>query len=386
MSTSHRAFRILACCLLVGLGSCNRTSDPDTVNKKPQTVADIVGKAFVDAVRATVEKLESDLANDRQLRGDIADGAHDPGAVSYFPASDPAIHLEGRYSRTIVDDKTGWRLDRVKDHAPVDRDQWMKVQGWRLSAGPNWQTVMRFTTMRSDGWRPGYGRTDALTITLAHRDSFFPFSEAVYRDQFVFARVAQMLNSYGEAAFYNANRGHLVIVDNREAYRQHNKEMAALRSHDQFQPFNHERNPALYPEAVTVFPRATQRITYDAITRTVTDTSDGSTFQGLTYRSRDESSWEGKWFDARSGRTANVRANVSLGYKPGYGATVALEIASVTSIVVTNGRRVTTTASRAEMRPERLAMLLNYFGAVDRRPSAIGNFVIIDTRNYRGRR
>jgi hypothetical protein len=245
---------------------------------------------------------------------------------------------------------------------------------------------MRFTTMRSEGWRPGYGRTDAFTITLAHRDSFFPFEEAIYSDQFKFDRVAQMLNAYDEVALSTAHRGHLVIVDNREAYRQHNEEMAALRSHDQFQPINHEPNPALYPGAVTVFPRAAAGISYEAATGTVTDTSDGSTFRELRYNSRDESSWEGKWFDAPTGHTVDVRAKVSRGYKPGYGATVALEAASVTSSAVINGRWVTTTPSRAEMPPARLAKLLNYFEPVDRRRSYLGNLVVIDTRTYRGRR
>lgn len=386
MSTSGRAFGILACCLLAGLSSCNRNSDGNAMNKKLQTIADLIGNAMVDALRATAEKLETDLANDRELRAKTADGAHDPGALVYFPTLDPAIHVEGRYSRTIVDEKTGWRLDETRDHAPVDRDRSMKVRGWRLSAGPNWQTVMRFTTMRSDGWRPGYGRTDAFTVTLAHRDSFFPFEEAVYREQFKFDRVAQMLNAYDEVALSTAHRGHLVIVDNREAYRQHNKEMATLRSHDQFQPINHEPNPALLPDAVVLFPRPASGISYDAATRTVTDTSDGSRFQGLRYNSRDESSWVGKWFDAPTGRTVDVRANISRGYKPGYGPTVALEVSSVTSSVVANDRWVTTTPARAEMPPARLAKLLNYFEAVDRRRSYVGNFAVIDTRTFRGRR
>ncbi len=117
----------------------------------------------------------------------------------------------------------------------------------------------------------------------------------------------------------------------------------------------------------------------------MTDKSDGSSFRGLQYNSRDESSWDGKWYDASSGRTVDVEVHVRRGHKPRYGATVALEVSRVTSSVVENGRWVITTPAREEMPPIRLAKLLNYFEPADG-CGHVGNFAVIDTRTFRGRR
>ena len=258
--------------------------------------------------------------------------------------------------------------------------------GWRLS-DRNWKTIYRFTTTSSKGHRPGFGATDALTIVLVHPDSIFPDEDAVYQRDLSFERVAEMLNVHRHAGpGGDKHRGHLVIIDNRETFRGANVERAKLRNHETFQPANHATNPALYPEAVVIFPEAGLGLKFDAATKMVTDSRDGSRFTGRQLGSRDEIYFGGEWYDAPTGRTAVVTFRKQRGFKPGHGETVMLEVIGVGDHKMVNGRVVSEKISRDEMPPERLATLLNYFEPAIYRGEHTGNIVVIDTRTYGGPR
>ena len=261
------------------------------------------------------------------------------------------------------------------------------VTGWLLR-DREWKPVYRFTTTTSEGYRPGFGKTAALTIVLAHPDSFFPDEDALYQRDVSFERVAQMLNVHDVALALGGekHRSHLVIIDNREAFRQANIKRAKLRSHETFQPANHATNPAMYPDAAVIFPSANPNVVFDPATKTVEDTRDGSTFTGEKKGSRDEVYFVGEWYDGSTGRRAEVGFQKQRGYKPGYGETVALEVISVGDKKVEDSRVVRWKIDREQMPPDRLADLLNQFQPATYDGQHTGDIAVIDTRTYNGRR
>ena len=330
-------------------------------------------------VTATRDEAGRGEKEEHRLAEEIGSGAHDPGAIVYYPEMDEDV---GQASQplTVVDRKTGWRLNGTSDRPREDRSG--LTRGWRISDA-NHGTVLLFTTVRSQGYRRGYGKTDALTVVLAHRDSFFPYEDALYPDDVSFARVAQMLNLHDHAASSNRYRGHLVVIDNRVAHMAGNKRRAAEQSHDTFQVANHAINPALYPGAEVVYASNDEGVRYDPDSMTVTDSRDGSSLKGWRAGDREYPRWDGLWHDTRSGLTAKVSTVPMRGYKPGYGETTTLELTSVAWERVEEGRMKSDPISRDEMPTERLARLLNHFGAATAYGKKEGNLVVIDTRSYK---
>lgn len=296
-------------------------------------------------------------------------------ATIFTPAADPEIHRQYRYSETIIDVRTGWSLDRdYRSHAPIQHPYW--PLGWFLH-GKTLSTPIHFTTVRSSAHRRMYGDTDAQVIILAHPQGYFPYAEALYSDALPFERVATMLNEHPDAALTNANRRHLVIVDDRDSHRAENDRLAALRSADKFQPLNFEDDLSKLPNALVLFAEPSADVLYNRTTDTVTNQRDGSSFTVHTRISRDEPSWHGNWFDAPSRLSMGVHVGLSNGYRPGFGGMRTFTVTSVSERIDDGPQFRFAPVDRNRMPADRLAKLLNGFPS---REPGVGHSIVIDAR------
>lgn len=262
---------------------------------------------------------------DRKEREDRKDGS-----ILYDPAPDPDLRPEIKtpvfvWSRTIVDDKTGYRLSKEWSRTQLPGcDDWLTI--WKLDRSKENKPPVYIVTRNYLKPRNSmFGSRCGLEIVHAHVDGFFPFRDALSPADFSLERVVAMMDIEGQET---GRKGYLYL-DNRLAYRQRNADAEEARGTPPFRFPNFENRDV--GSADIYFPNPASGH-YDAPNKTV-KAADGATLFS------DNDGWPlgmdrsgmpfpvyATWSDKRGLNTVPIVMTPLRVYREGYGETRAVWI------------------------------------------------------------
>jgi hypothetical protein len=348
---------------------------------------DLVGNALNTAAKGGHAEWEKMRQDEAALREKIGDGAHDPGALVIYPASDGEITVpEWEYGRA-KDNRTGTFLsgDRFGGYMKL-RPRWTFHH-----AKGNYPILAHLHGTYSRGWR-GAGPALAITITHAHRPGYFPWTDSLYADELPLDRIAMLMQAANRMAPPAYAR--LVVIDNREACRAEHQRRAAAESPDRIRlkdvregaerwttvtsnDSHAQINPAVHDGAVVVLGEPDLTIGYDPAAQATFELHGDLCMTIHSAGDRDFSYQIGRI--ARGDQiVAQVTLHTANCWRPGHGETRLIHLNRTSAPRTQDGE--TRSIDPVELPFARIWPLLNRHPHLFFRDEHLGKAVLVDTR------
>ena len=351
-----------------------------------------MGRKLQEVPNRLADEMKKDMSRWQELKERVGDGAHDPGAKIIIPRPDDDIVIE-KYGVGIAEDRRNGTFLRgnLFDGLMKSMPSWAVCE-----KHDNYPCLAVIHGHYSEGWRDDVGPVLAVTITHCHRDSYFPYRDSLYSDEFPLDRFADMLQAAQRSKLRYCVKKSIVVIDNREIFRDENLRLAEQESPAEIR-FRNWRGPTgekrvmseiemdlmahclLRDTSEIILGEPSEDLTYDDSAKALHDDRTGLSLTVESVGDRDY-----RYQLGTLKRAGELLAKLTLHrrdcWRPDYGPCQLINLNRAYREDNTIGRRSRETVEREDLPFTDVAPLLNAHPALFFCGEHLGHAVLVDSR------